>query len=225
MRGLPGTGGSAWARDHPWATGLRLDGRARRVGHGLARVGGGTDFGLLYAAAGEIGELPDGATVLDVPCGGGVALRGVRPGQELRYVAVDIAEAMLERTRRAAARRGVAGVETLQADVGALPVPDGVADLTVSFTGLHCFPDPRQALAELARCTRPGGRLTGAPSSTTRACATCRRCWPAARWASSGPGLTEAALHLWLAGVGFVELEVRRSGALAYFRARRAGGR
>ena len=37
------------------------------------------------------------------------------------------------------------------ADVGALPFADGEFDLVVTFTGLHCFPDPRRAVAELAR--------------------------------------------------------------------------
>ena len=53
---------------------------------------------MLYAAAAEIGTLPAGSRVLDVPCGGGVALRGLVPGQGIEYVAADIAPTMLERT-------------------------------------------------------------------------------------------------------------------------------
>jgi hypothetical protein len=34
----------------------------------------------------QVAELPDGATVLDVPCGGGVALRGLDPGQSVHHV-------------------------------------------------------------------------------------------------------------------------------------------
>ena len=46
---------------------------------GARFVAVGSDLGLLYAAAAEIGTLPPGSVVLDVPCGGGVALRGLRP--------------------------------------------------------------------------------------------------------------------------------------------------
>ena len=47
----------------------------------------------LYDAAAEIGRQRTGARVLDIPCGGGVALRGLRPGQGVEYVAADIAQA------------------------------------------------------------------------------------------------------------------------------------
>src|SRR5262249_1470768 len=51
----------------------------------LARVVLGAMWGVdprpFYASLGQIGQMPDGVTVLDVPCGGGIALRGLRPGQ------------------------------------------------------------------------------------------------------------------------------------------------
>jgi SAM-dependent methyltransferase len=69
----------------------------------LARPAGallwGTDTRLLYATVRTIGAMPAGSAVLDVPCGGGLALRGMRPGQKLRYVAADISPVMLARTR------------------------------------------------------------------------------------------------------------------------------
>ena len=34
-------------------------------------------------------------------------------------------------------------------------------DLVVSFTGLHCFPDPARAVVEMVRVLRPGGVITG----------------------------------------------------------------
>ncbi|HEX3391802.1 MAG TPA: hypothetical protein VHS55_04505, partial [Solirubrobacteraceae bacterium] len=46
----------------------------------LARLVLGTMWGVdprpFYRSLSRVAELPDGATVLDVPCGGGVALRG-----------------------------------------------------------------------------------------------------------------------------------------------------
>ncbi len=73
---------------------------------GVAQVVGrlvwGIDLAPLYASMAAIRELPEGATVLDVPCGGGVALRALRPGQRVRWIAVDLDPAMLERCGRRA---------------------------------------------------------------------------------------------------------------------------
>ncbi len=88
---------------------LRLD--RRTSARAAAPSGGsacGSDLRLLYESASEIGRQPPGSRILDVPCGGGVALRGLRQGQGVRYVAVDIAQAMLDRTFAAARDRGVA---------------------------------------------------------------------------------------------------------------------
>ena len=62
----------------------------------------------------------------------------------------------------AARERGVDDqVEPRIADVGDLPFEDGSFDLVVSFTGLHCFPDPARAVVEMVRVLRPGGVITG----------------------------------------------------------------
>ena len=46
---------------------------------------------------------PAGASVLDIPCGGGLAFRGLRPGQAVQYVAADISPYMLgQRAQRRA---------------------------------------------------------------------------------------------------------------------------
>jgi SAM-dependent methyltransferase len=152
-----------------------------------------------------------------------VALRGIRPGQGLNYVAADIAPAMLERTMAAAQRRGVADqVAPTVADVHALQFANGEFDLVVSFTGLHCFPRPKDAVNELARVTRPGGALTG---STLLSNLTMRGIplTIAGRIAGLlGPGVSAAELPQWLTEAGFSELAIKRSGPMAYFRAIRA---
>ena len=99
--------------------------------------------------------------ILDVPCGGGVAFRGLRPGQRVRYVAGDLSPVMLRRARAEAKRRELDQIEFIEADVEALPFDDASFDLCVSYTGLHCFPDPAVAISEIARVLRPGGVLRG----------------------------------------------------------------
>ena len=141
--------------------------------------------------------------MLDVPCGGGVAVRALHPGQGVDYVAADISQTMLDRTTRVATDHGVADqVTTRVADVEALPFEDRSFDLVVSFTGLHCFPDPARAVVELARVLKLGGVLTGSAllNDTGLRYEPIRR---AGRLAGLlGPGCTSDQVERWLARAG-----------------------
>jgi ubiquinone/menaquinone biosynthesis C-methylase UbiE len=127
----------------------------------VGRTVWGIDARPLYAAMAPIGRLEAGETVIDVPCGGGVALRAVSPGQRISYLAGDIDPAMIERTRRRASKHGLNQVRTGLADFEALPYEDASADLFASFSGLHMLADPAGALREIARCLKPGGEVIG----------------------------------------------------------------
>ncbi|GAA1646647.1 class I SAM-dependent methyltransferase [Actinoplanes couchii] len=71
----------------------------------------------------------------------------------LDVVAVDPSVAMLGELRRA-----VPGVATHVGDAGAIPLPDGCADVVVAGESWH-WADPVRAPAEVARVLRGGGRL------------------------------------------------------------------
>lgn len=220
---VPGLG--SWSDDPLWASFYDWAVEHPGVGGAFWRLGIGSDLRLLYAAADEIGRLPAGSAVLDVPCGGGVALRGLRPGQGIRYVAADIAPAMLDRTVDAAVERGVADqVKPRSADVGALPFADGEFDLVVTFTGLHCFPDPHLAVREIGRVTRPGGVITGSAllndTGDLRADAL-RRIGRLAGLV--GPSATRDEVRAWLTEAGFTDLTLETSGGIAYFRGAKGG--
>ncbi|HET6153881.1 MAG TPA: class I SAM-dependent methyltransferase [Marmoricola sp.] len=220
---LPGLGG--WSEDPLWATVYDWSVEHRNVGGALWRLGIGSDLGLLYDAAAEIGRQPAGSSVLDVPCGGGVALRGLRRGQDIRYVAADIAQTMLDRTMDAARERGVADqVEPELADVGDLPFADGEFDLVVSFTGLHCFPDPHQAVLEMGRVTHAGGVLSGSallnPDSLSINGLRTLPVRQVGRVAGLlGPSATGIEVRTWMEEAGFTDVTLRMSGAIGYFRA------
>jgi len=208
-----------WGADPLWGTVYDWMVEHPAAGGALWRAGMGSDLRLLYAAADEIGRQPAGSRILDVPSGGGVALRGLRPGQQVAYVAADISQRMLDRTAAAARERGVADqVSTSLADVGALPFGDGSFDLVVSLTGLHCFPDPRRAVHEMGRVLRPGGVLTGSAvlNDTGLRFEPLRRAGRASRLI--GPSGTVADVRRWLGEAGLVEASVETSGALGYFR-------
>lgn len=215
---VPGLGG--WSEDPLWASFYDWSVEHPRAGGAIWKLGIGSDLGLLYAAAAEIGRQPAGSAVLDVPCGGGVALRGLRPGQGVRYVAADIAQTMLDRTVDAARERGVVDqVEPRLADVGDLPFDDGEFDLVVSFTGLHCFPDPYLAVTEMGRVTHAGGVITGSAllNDTGLRTVPIRKVGKLA--GLLGPSATRDEVRAWLAEAGFTDITLRMSGAIGYFRA------
>jgi ubiquinone/menaquinone biosynthesis C-methylase UbiE len=189
----------------------------------LARVGGR----LLWSADARpmfapVPELAPGAAVLDLPCGGGLAFRGVPSGPAPRYVAADLSPVMLERARVEAARRGVQ-VALAQLSADRLPFSGAVFDLCLSYNGLHCFGDPAAVIAEIARVLRPGGTLrgcavvTGAGARQDAVIALLRRSGD-----FRGAGTT-GDLRGWLTAAGLAEPEVRASGAMAFFRAVKPG--
>lgn len=211
-----------WDADPLWGTVYDWLVEHPRAGGAMWRLGTGSDLRLLHATAEKIGRLSAGARVLDVPCGGGVALRGLRPGQGVAYVGADISARMLDRTLAAAHARGVADqVEVRRADVAGLPWADRWFDLVLSLTGLHCFPDPRAAVLEMGRVLRPGGSLVGSAvlTDTGRRYEPLRRTGRAARLL--GPSGSTADVRRWLGEAGLAEVSVVADGALGYFRATR----
>jgi SAM-dependent methyltransferase len=194
----------------------------------LARVTGrlafGTDTRLLYREIDAIRELPAGSAVLDIPTGGGVALRGLEPGQGLRYVAADISPEMLRRTEAVARQRGLEDqVEVRAADVEKLPFDDGEFDRVQSFAGLHCFPRPRLAVLEIARCIRPGGRFVGSIFLTGTGLRYLPGILGGRLIGVMGPSGSRAELDRWLRDAGLRNVSIEISGAIGYFAATAPG--
>jgi ubiquinone/menaquinone biosynthesis C-methylase UbiE len=192
----------------------------------LARLGGrvlwGADVRPMYASFAEAGRLPPGSAVLDVPCGGGVAFRGVPPGAGLRYVAADLSPLMLGRARAEAARRGLDATFT-RVSVERLPFPAGTFDLCLTYNGLHCFPDPAAAVAELARVLRPGGVLRGSAVVTGAGVRQDALIALFHRRGEFGRTGSAADLHAWLEAAGLRTTSMDRTGALARFSAVKPG--
>lgn len=200
-----------WAVEHEHVAGV------------LGRLIWGTDASAFYRDIACLSDLPAGTKVLDIPCGGGVAFRGVRPQQELDYVAADLSPVMLRRARSEADRRGLHWIDFAEADVESLPFEDRSFALVVTYTGLHCFPDPPAAVAEMARVLQPGGELRG--TSVIKRAGLRQDAFVRLMQIGGvfGPGQTLADLETSLADAGLVKVTVSRIGALAYFSARRRG--
>lgn len=127
----------------------------------VGRAVWGIDVSVLYASMAPIREAAPGTTIVDVPCGGGVAFRALEPGQAVRYIAADLSPKMLRRAGRRARARSLRQVEIVEADMTELPFADAGTDLFLSYSGLHMLGEPELAIQEAARCLKPGGRLVG----------------------------------------------------------------
>ena len=115
----------------------------------------GVQRGLLAAAA-----LAPGESVLDVATGTGqvagqAALAVGAMGARGSVLGVDLSARMVE----AAARRGLPQTRFLRMDAQQLALPDGHFDAVLCSLGLMYLPDPAQALREMRRVLRPGGRV------------------------------------------------------------------
>ncbi|HYV15402.1 MAG TPA: class I SAM-dependent methyltransferase [Conexibacter sp.] len=193
---------------------------AQAIGHMVWGVG----LAALYASMEAVGRMQDGATILDVPCGGGVALRALRPEQRVRYVAIDIEQKMIDRFQRRARERSLHQVEPLLGDMRALPLPDACADLCLSYSGLHMISDPAAAIAEVVRCLKPGGELIG---TTFLAAGTRRQRFLLGRGHDSGvngPCPPTQDLLRWLQDAGIDAPTVSPDRGFAVFRGRKRAG-
>lgn len=111
------------------------------------------EWGPRVVAAARVGP---GDRVLDVGCGTGVAARAAaeKVGSKGRVTGLDPNAGMLAVAAERAPR-----VTWRQAVAESLPEPDASFDVVLSQFALMFFEDRRQALQEMGRVLRPGGRL------------------------------------------------------------------
>ena len=102
-----------------------------------------------------------GERVLEIGCGTGVVLRDLMAlvGPRGEVTGLDPSRTMLARARRLA--RGVRGgrLRLRLGDGNDLPFPDRRFDLALAVTVILHVADPLRVVKELARVTRPGGRV------------------------------------------------------------------
>ena len=105
----------------------------------------------------HLAGLRAGDTFLDVAAGpGGLSLPAARLGA--RVLATDWSPKMIEHFNARAVAEGL-DAEGRVMDCHALDLPDDTYDITGSQFGVMLVPDQPQALREMVRVTRPGGRV------------------------------------------------------------------
>jgi ubiquinone/menaquinone biosynthesis C-methylase UbiE len=144
----------------------RLQRRIQRYGWDLAAVDyeslwqaqlAEAQVALLALASPAVGE-----KVLDIACGTGLvsfeAARAVGPRG--RVLGIDLSERMIGAAERRARDLGLSNCSFSRMDAEMLALPNASFDVVLCALGLMYMPDPEQALREMSRVLRPGGRLS-----------------------------------------------------------------
>ena len=106
-------------------------------------------------------SLAPGERVLDVACGTGlVTLAAARAvGPYGRVFGVDLSGQMVDVADQRARERQLSNVGFARMDAEKLDLPDASFDVALCALGLMYMPEPEQAMREMLRVLRPGGRL------------------------------------------------------------------
>ena len=109
-------------------------------------------------------EIPAGATVLDLGCGGGTdsLIAAGKTGPAGRVYGVDFSPSMLANARAGATKAGASNLEFHESEGQRLPFDDGAFDIALVNGIFNLNPDRHEIFQELARVIRPGGALYGA---------------------------------------------------------------
>lgn len=107
----------------------------------------------LYEAALDALEPLDGLSHLDAGCGAGLALQ-LSAERGATVTGLDASAGLL-----AFARTRLPDADLHVGDIEALPFADASFDVVTAFNAIQYAVDPARAVAELARVSRPGGRV------------------------------------------------------------------
>lgn len=113
-------------------------------------------FGNSATLRAMLALLPRDWTVADIGCGTGNAAELLAPHVR-EVIAVDQSQPMLQAARKRLA--GISNVRFLDGPIEALPLPDAAVDAAICLLVLHHVREPGDAMSELRRVIRPGGRL------------------------------------------------------------------
>jgi ubiquinone/menaquinone biosynthesis C-methylase UbiE len=127
-----------------------------------------------------------GERILDIGCGPGLTSQalGEAVGASGSVLAVDISEPMLGLARQRC--QALLQVQFANLDVTHLPQADGAFDMALATQVYEYVPDIAQALQELARVLRPGGRALLVDTD-----------WESAVWASRDDARMRHVLDIW----------------------------
>ncbi len=102
--------------------------------------------------------VPHGAAVLDCAAGTGeLSLAAARKAK--RVVCTDFSGEMLKAARKKAKKRRLVNIEFERANIFHLDYADGEFDIVIAGNVLHLLDNPENAVRELCRVTKSGGKI------------------------------------------------------------------
>jgi SAM-dependent methyltransferase len=109
----------------------------------------------------ELAHLASGERVIDVACGTGLVTLAAATavGPSGTVLGTDLSAGMVELARNTAVRAGIGNARFARVDAETLEAEPAAFDAALCSLGLMYVPHPEQALRELHRVLRPGGRV------------------------------------------------------------------
>ncbi len=144
------------------------------------------------------------SVVADVGTGTGFMLAGIAPLVAKAY-GFDNSPEMLDGARKNLG--GATNVELQVSEGESLPLPDGTADAVFANMYLHHATIPAQAIAEMARVLRPGGRLVITDLDRHD------HFWMAKEMADIWLGFERTQIEEWYRAAGFADVKVECTGS------------
>jgi len=112
-----------------------------------------------------LGDAAKGGIVVDASCGSGLFTRRfLKSGAYKGVVALDYSDAMLRQAKTYMEEEKLLGkgdVIFVRADIARLPFPESSLDGVHAGAAIHCWPDSKTAIAEIARVLKPGATFCG----------------------------------------------------------------
>jgi ubiquinone/menaquinone biosynthesis C-methylase UbiE len=119
-------------------------------------------WGQSYSASWlqRLGGLVEGGNALEIGCGRGAGVKMILEDFGAATVeAFDLDPKMIDRARRYLASCGLGAINLRVADVACIPAGDATFDAVFDFGAIHLVPNWRQAIVEVRRVLKPGGRF------------------------------------------------------------------
>lgn len=121
----------------------------------------GANLGLGCGNPISLGDMPEGAVILDLGSGAGLdcLLAAKRVGPTGYVIGVDMTDAMLNKARENAQQYGFKNVEFRKGDIEELPIVSNSVDIVISNCVINLAPDKLKVFKESHRVLKAGGKM------------------------------------------------------------------